>query len=277
MYVNGERIYSKECVVFLNSVNNIVNIIKQTELKPEEVNIIVGNSEDNDKQIAKIGAGFTRGRIPLKGETHKTFTFCTSTAYAGCDFYSTNAATFVISDCNRPNTAVDIATELVQIAGRQRLACNPFRKFLTFIYNVNTEEITQDEFNENLENKVNVTLDEIKENNNANKLLKAKRIKDFMRIPERIRYQDSYTMYDEEKDEFVFNRLAYVNEQYCFDVQKFNYQNGVMIKRQLQDSNFDVSENQTYAVYEEQLKHLIKKNHLLIGCKHTVNTVPNKA
>lgn len=259
VYVNGERIYSKECVVFLNSVNNIVNIIKQTELKPEEVNIIVGNSEDNDKQIAKIGAGFTRGRIPLKGETHKTFTFCTSTAYAGCDFYSTNAATFVISDCNRPNTAVDIATELVQIAGRQRLACNPFRKFLTFIYNVNTEEITQDEFNENLENKVNVTLDEIKENNNANKLLKAKRIKDFMRIPERIRYQDSYTMYDEEKDEFVFNRLAYVNEQYCFDVQKFNYQNGVMIKRQLQDSNFDVSENQTYAVYEEQLKHLIKK------------------
>lgn len=49
------------------------------------------------------------------------FTFCTSTAYAGCDFYSTNAATFVISDCNRPNTAVDIATELVQIAGRRRL------------------------------------------------------------------------------------------------------------------------------------------------------------
>jgi len=111
VYVNGERIYSKECVIFLNSVNNIVNIIKQTELKPEEVNIIVGNSEDNDRQIARIGEGFKRGRIPLKGETHKKFTFCTSTAYAGCDFYSTNAATFVISDCNRPNTAVDIATD----------------------------------------------------------------------------------------------------------------------------------------------------------------------
>lgn len=86
VYVNGERIYSKECVIFLNSVNNIVNIIKQTELKPEEVNIIVGNSDDNDRQIARIGEGFKRGRIPLKGETHKKFTFCTSTAYAGCDF-----------------------------------------------------------------------------------------------------------------------------------------------------------------------------------------------
>ena len=259
VYVNGERIYSKECVIFLNSVNNIVNIIKQTELKPEEVNIIVGNSEDNDRQIARIGKGFTRGRIPLKGETHKKFTFCTSTAYAGCDFYSTNAATFVISDCNRPNTAVDIATELVQIAGRQRLACNPFRQFLTFIYNVNTEEVEQEAFNEHLCRKVNVTLDEIRDNNNAGEALRAKRIKDFRRIPDNVKYQDSYTMYDEQKGEFVFNRLAYVNEQYCFDVQKFNYQNGVIVKKLLQDSSFDVSENQTYAVYQEQLKHLIKK------------------
>ena len=259
VYVNGERIYSKECVIFLNSVNNIVNIIKQTELKPEEVNIIVGNSDDNDRQIARIGEGFKRGRIPLKGETHKKFTFCTSTAYAGCDFYSTNAATFVISDCNRPNTAVDIATELVQIAGRQRLACNPFRQFLTFVYNVNAEEVGQEAFNEHLCRKVNVTLDEIRDNNNAGEALRAKRIKDFRRIPDNVKYQDSYTMYDEQKGEFVFNRLAYVNEQYCFDVQKFNYQNGVIVKKLLQDSSFDVSENQTYAVYQEQLKHLIKK------------------
>lgn len=259
VYVNGERIYSKECVIFLNSVNNIVNIIKQTELKPEEVNIIVGNSEDNDRQIARIGEGFKWGRIPLKGETHKKFTFCTSTAYAGCDFYSTNAATFVISDCNRPNTAVDIATELVQIAGRQRLACNPFRQFLTFVYNVNAEEVEQETFNEHLCRKVNVTLDEIRDNNNAGEALRAKRIKDFRRIPDNVKYQDSYTMYDEQKGEFVFNRLAYVNEQYCFDVQKFNYQNGVIVKKLLQDSSFDVSENQTYAVYQEQLKHLIKK------------------
>ena len=259
VYVNGERIYSKECVIFLNSVNNIVNIIKQTELNPEEVNIIVGNSDDNDRQIARIGEGFKRGRIPLKGETHKKFTFCTSTAYAGCDFYSTNAATFVISDCNRPNTAVDIATELVQIAGRQRLACNPFRQFLTFVYNVNAEEVEQEAFNEHLCRKVNVTLDEIRDNNNAGEALRAKRIKDFRRIPDNVKYQDSYTMYDEQKGEFVFNRLAYVNEQYCFDVQKFNYQKGVIVKKLLQDSSFDVSENQTYAVYQEQLKHLIKK------------------
>ena len=47
--INGEKKISRECVIYLNSVNNIVNIIKQTELKPEEVNIIVGNNEDNDR------------------------------------------------------------------------------------------------------------------------------------------------------------------------------------------------------------------------------------
>ena len=107
-----------------------------------------------------------------------------------------------------------------------------------------------------------MTLDEIRDNNNAGEALRAKRIKDFRRIPDNVKYQDSYTMYDELKGEFVFNRLAYVNEQYCFDVQKFNYQNGVIVKKLLQDSSFDVSENQTYAVYQEQLKHLSKRSHL---------------
>ena len=81
--MDGETYYSKECVIFLNSVSNIVNIVKQTELLPDEVNIIVGSSEENDKSIAKLGNGFQRGRIPLKGETHKMITFCTSTAFAG--------------------------------------------------------------------------------------------------------------------------------------------------------------------------------------------------
>ena len=100
---------------------------------------------------------------------------------------------------------------------------------------------------------VNVTLDEIRDNNNAGEALRAKRIKDFRRIPDNVKYQDSYTMYDEQKGEFVFNRLSYVNEQYCLmsEVQLSEWGN---CKKLLQDSSFDVSENQTYAVYQEQLK-----------------------
>ena len=140
----GEWLESTECVIFLNSVNNNVNIVKLCRLSPEDVNLIVGASEDNDKQISKIGEGFSRGRIPLKGEKHKKFTFCTSTAYAGCDFYSESASTFVISDNKRLNTSIDISTDLVQIAGRQRLETNPFRKHIYFIYNTSITE-TNDE------------------------------------------------------------------------------------------------------------------------------------
>ncbi|HHX68083.1 MAG TPA: hypothetical protein GX708_08555 [Gallicola sp.] len=109
----GEWIESKECVIFLNSVKNIARIVKNCNLSPDEVNLILGNSEDNDKSISQLGKGFTRGSLPLIGEKHKKFTFCTSTAYAGCDFYSECASTFVISDMKRLNTTIDISTDLV--------------------------------------------------------------------------------------------------------------------------------------------------------------------
>lgn len=258
--IDGKTFCSNECVIFLNSVNNIFNITKQTELRPDEVNIIVGNSGVNDEQIAKLGDGFQRGRIPLKGEEHKMITFCTSTAFAGCDFYSTTASTFVISDCKRINTAVDISTDLVQIAGRQRLDCNPFRKYLTFIYNISKEDVEEKKFWEDLNDKVGLTEKEVKSNNDeADNLLRAKRIKDCLREQKMLQYQDSYTMYDKLADRFVFNKLAYISEQYAYELQMHNYKSGIVVKKQLSENNFDVTENQTYDVYEEQLKHLIKK------------------
>lgn len=44
---NGEYIESKECVVFLNSVTDIVNIIKHCRINFDDVNIIVANTDDN--------------------------------------------------------------------------------------------------------------------------------------------------------------------------------------------------------------------------------------
>lgn len=138
---------SKECVIFLNSVTNIANIIHQTKIPPEDVNIIVANTEENKTIIKENGKEYGIGTIPLEEEPHKMFTFCTSTAFAGCDFYSTCASTFVISDNKKVHTSIDIATELVQIAGRQRLACNPFRKTVVFIYNVDIGENNADVYN----------------------------------------------------------------------------------------------------------------------------------
>ena len=86
------------CAYLLITSGLVYSVQFKCELVPDEVNIIVGNSEENDKKISKIGKGFSRGRLPLKGEPHKKFTFCTSTAFAGCDFYSTVASSFAICD-----------------------------------------------------------------------------------------------------------------------------------------------------------------------------------
>lgn len=260
---------SKEAVIFLNSVQNIINIIKQTELEPEQVNIIVGQDEENDALIAKLGKGFTRGKAPLRGESHKLITFCTSTAYAGVDFYSTCASTFVISDCKRPNTSVDIATELAQIAGRQRLDSNPFRYYLQFFYNTNVEGISEEAFEQALSLKELVTKQEVEYNNNAPKELRETLIKRNKKSRMTIKYEDSYTMYDETVGKFVFNRLAYISDRYAYDVQQYNYQNGLLVRSQLENTGvFDVSEPERVWVFKEHIKNTISRKSFIERMKY---------
>ena len=127
------KIVSKEAVIYVNSVNNIIGIIKRTGLKPDQVNILCAKTPNNISKIEKrLGKGFDIGRVPLKGETHKMFTFCTRTVYLGADFYSTNARTFILSDANIETLAVDISMDLPQILGRQRLMENPWKTCAEF-------------------------------------------------------------------------------------------------------------------------------------------------
>lgn len=258
----GDRIYSKECVIFLNSVQSIVNIIKDAELLPEQVNIIVGNSNENDKLISKLGEGFMRGNIPLKGQPHKLITFCTSTAYAGCDFYSTNATTFVISDGNRKNMAVDISTELIQIAGRQRLEINPFRKIITFIYKTNITEISEDDFRAAITAKYESSIEEVHYKNNATGRIKEREISNIKKIQAIEKYGESYAMWSDVNQCFTINQIAYINEQYFYDVQQLNYRNGITIQNLIEDTGrFELLGNEEYYnSYTRQVKHLIQRN-----------------
>ena len=188
------------------------------------------------------------------------FTFCTSTAFAGCDFYSNCATSFVISDGKRVNTTIDISTDLVQIAGRQRLKENPFRKHLVFIYNKSSIEKSKEEFEYELQQKVNLTNAEIESNNLINDAaLREKRIKDVCRIQKMLKYDESFIMYDKQNDKFTFNYMALLSERYSYDLQKYNYENGIVIRNQLEQNGFDVSARQYYVEYEKQLEHFIKK------------------
>lgn len=255
---NGGVLESKECVIFLNSVTNIVNIVKNTHLKPEQVNIIVANNEDNDEIIKKLGKGFGNGTIPLRGEPHKMITMCTSTAYMGVDFYSTNATTYVISDCTRPNTSVDIATELAQIAGRQRLDCNPFRYHIFFIYNTNVEEVTVEQFEAAMKDKSDLTKQEVDYYNKAPEGVKQQLAKANIMNRKILGYAESYTMYDEATQTFTCNDLARVSDRFAFDVQQYNYRNGLLVRKQLEDTGkFELTGKQGFEMYKTSVAYSI--------------------
>lgn len=250
---------SKECVIFLNSVTNIANIIHQTKIPPEEVNIIVADTEENRKLVRQIGKGYDIGAIPLEGEPHKMFTFCTSTAFAGCDFYSTCASTFVISDNKKVHTSIDIATELAQIAGRQRLACNPFRKTIVFIYNVDIGESNADAYKEAIEQKLEKSIKMAEWKNGAPDYFKKDVIKETSEMQNIKKYSESYVRYDEKSDSFTVNRWAYLNELFAYDVQHENYQDSIIVKKQLEESGFGIKGEEKRSDYKEQLKCILVK------------------
>lgn len=250
---------SKECVIFLNSVTNITNIVRQTKLPHEDVNIIVADTEENRKLVRQIDEGFDIGSIPLEGEPHKMFTFCTSTAFAGCDFYSTCASTFVISDNKKVHSSIDIATELVQIAGRQRLACNPFRKTIVFIYNVDIGEGNADVYKEAIEQKLRKSEGLAEWKNSAPEDFKKDVIKETSEMQNIKKYSESYVRYDEKSDCFTVNRWAYLNELFAYDVQHENYQNSIIVKKQLEESGFDMKKEERQSDYKEQLKCILTK------------------
>lgn len=250
---------SNECVIFLNSVTNIANIIHQTKIPPEDVNIIVADTEENRKLVRQIGKGYDIGTIPLEGEPHKMFTFCTSTAFAGCDFYSTCASTFVISDNKKVHTSIDIATELAQIAGRQRLACNPFRKTIVFIYNVDIGESNADIYKYAIEQKLEKSVKMAEWKNSAPDYFKKDVIKETSEMQNIKKYSESYVRYDEKSDSFTVNRWAYLNELFAYDVQHENYQDSIIVKKQLEESGFGIKGEESQWDYKEQLKCILVK------------------
>lgn len=253
------EVESRECVIFLNSVTNIVNIIKKANLQPEEVNIIVAKNDDNEKFIKELGVKYEIGSIPLEGELHRMFTFCTSTAFAGCDFYSTCASTFVVSDNKRVHTSIDIATELAQIAGRQRLECNPFRKQIFFIYNVDNGESDSAIYKNEIEERLSSSIETAECKDKSPKKARQHFIRETLETQRLHKYSESYVRYDADSDKFTVNKWAYLNDLFAYDVQHENYENSIIVKGQLDNSGFETTDGEIMSDYKEQVECILVK------------------
>lgn len=271
------KIESREAVIYVNSVNNILSIIKKAGLGPEEVNILCADTSENRSKIKKkLGTKYKIGEVPLKGQPHKMFTFCTRTVYLGADFCSTNARTFIISDANIESLAVDISLDLPQILGRQRLDENPWKNSAEFYYRpiIDKNSVAKDEFDKKMREKMDKTKS-LLSNYEASV---AKSPKDAVALVELLErdtkstnYRYNYIAVNFENGALVpaVNQLVIVAEQRAFDIQQIDYADRFTVFNTLKTkivSNFGDEVSQFLSDYEskpnafEKLKFLCSKN-----------------
>lgn len=146
--VQGNIVCSREACIFLNEVRSIRNIIRQNNLKPEEVTILCSESKASD-----LPKGYTTGGLCIdrNNPRNKPFTFCTKASFEGVDFYSDNASTYIFINAGRECQTLDIMLDIPQILGRQRLDINPFRHDATIYYKTRPEIMSEEEFRQKQE------------------------------------------------------------------------------------------------------------------------------
>lgn len=220
---------SKELVIYLNSVKDIVKIIKTFKLDPAEINIICSNTDKNRRTIKTkltdvLGKEYTIGKVPKRGEPRKMFTFCTRTVYLGADFYSDNARSIVISDANIETLAVDITLDIPQILGRQREEDNPWRRTLVVIAKHNMQQPTPvEEYERMIAEKKERTTTIINLFNKATIKEKLEEVKTYRNLIETRNYQDDYVSINEHAGSIpilVPNLLVAIAEKRAFVIKQ---------------------------------------------------------
>ena len=232
--INGfpVEIESREAVLFMNSVNHIISIIKKCNLSSDQVLILCAKTEDNKKKIRKkLGKFFSIGHVPIieKGESFPMFTFCTSTVYLGADFDSYCARTFIFSDANLDTLAVDISDDLPQILGRQRKSENPWKNSAEFFYRVTADyrKVSQEEFMKEIERKEKATKDLLYAYERCDtESSKSTLALTYQYVAKSANYKDNYVSVNTHGGIGLFptfNNLVKVNDLRVFEIQQYDY------------------------------------------------------
>ena len=278
------KVESKEAVFYVNSVNNITSIIKKSKLTPEQVNILVANTQDNVNRIRKtLGRKFDIGTVPLRDEPRKMFTFCTRTVYLGADFYSDNAKSYVVSDADIDTLAVDISLDLPQILGRQRLKENPWRNEAMLFYKTLSpgKEVTPETFADKLKKKIKKSENLLSVFNKGNSEEQKDLSSNYQIVAKYMNYKDDFVAVNRKKVGGetiltpVFNNLVMVSEMRAYEIQQVDYANRFTVFNEL--GNVSAIEDKEgleefFRGYEAQSTRLYKLKYLCEYCERVGNT-----
>ena len=243
---DSKIVFSKEAVFYFNSISDIIRVINKTNLLPSQVNIICANDGVNNGKLSKIGHSI--GKIPLKGEPNKMFTFCTKAAYIGSDFYSDNASSYVFADPNIKSLALDISLDLPQIVGRQRNRKNPFKNNIVIFYKTkrkDDKDLTEEEFEKTQKERRNATvdlLDLFKGATISQRKEYTKKLKDSIEVSN---YSDDFVSISKKTGEPVYNSFIEIANERSWEVSQKDYQDKISVTKSLESLTSDISEYQS--------------------------------
>ena len=243
-YTTGIKIvFSEEAVFYFNSISDIIRVINKTGLTKDQVNIICSDLPENREKLGRIGHSI--GKIPLRGEKNKMFTFCTKSAYIGADFYSDCASTYVFADPNIKSLALDISLDLPQIVGRQRNKSNPFKNDITIFYRTIRKNEIQDRALFDLEQKNRQ--EETKKLLDGFDLLKPDQKQAYL---QKLRRDSELYIHDfvgisKKTGKPVYNSFIEIANERSWEVSQKDYQDKISVTKSLESISSNVSEYKT--------------------------------
>ena len=235
---NGNPVYAREALFFINNVRAIIGIIKSNGLTPADTTVICAMTEKNRKALQQIG--FTIGHAPQEDEPRTPFTFVTKCSFEGTDFW-TQAYTYVFSDITVDTMAVDIALDLKQIMGRQRDDSNPFKYDATFYCKTDPalSGKTDAEIIADITKRERVSWKWIATYDSADPDVQENMAEGKRENQEKHNFTKDYVaVIDDAEKGFrrvAFNRLAMCNEIRAWDLRKTTYFNGCQVLRAIND------------------------------------------
>ena len=239
---NGKPVESKEVVFYLNSVSDIIRVINKMGLTSRNTNIICSDTDDNQRKLRKIG--FKIGKVPLREERNKMFTFCTRSVYMGADFYSDCASSYVFADPNIKCLALDISLDLPQIVGRQRDKNNPFKNNITLYYRVlsSSNILTKEDFDLTENQKRDATktlLDGFDLLTPKQQKEYAQKLKDSIEVS---KYSRDFVSISSKTNMPVYNKFIELADRRAWKISQVDYQDSINVTKALSELSYDLSE-----------------------------------
>lgn len=199
----GNRTF-KKAIIFINSVENIIKIIKDCNLNRDDVAILCSDSTRNDIKIR----GYNRIENPNK---LPKYTFITSSGFQGIDLVDDNAINIVVSNTTKDHYMINLLTDLKQATSRQRNKKNPNYDTFIYIYNQSTFEKTENE----LLDIINDNRKQIESNCSLLNELLERNDNKFASTLKTFKDSELFNAYSlEENGKYIFNEMVFNSDKY---------------------------------------------------------------